>query len=151
MTGIFFTKDVQWAMATVDVVEYWNHVIIFFLQQRQLSDHDKKTTKKIVTLSHLHAPFVILTKDKKKKMSHCPISIKKNWQKTTRKKLCHCLISIKNFFSQKTTRNKFLTQKKITKKLPHCCISTLLSPCSMLIPLCSHSHAPVYMLPSSHV
>ena len=34
-------------------------------------------------------------------------------------------------------------QKKITKKLPQCPIFTLSFPCSMLISLCSRSHAPV--------
>ena len=53
----------------------------------------------------------------------------------------HCPVSIKIFFWQETTRNK----------LPHWSISMLGSPCFMLMPPCSCSHAPVYMLLLSHV
>ncbi len=59
----------------------------FFWQQRQLTDDDKKTTKKIAILSHLQGPVSMLTKDKKKKMSHCPISIEKILSKDNKKKI----------------------------------------------------------------
>jgi hypothetical protein len=35
----------------------------------------KKGTKKLATLSDLHRAVPMLTKDKKKKLPHCPISI----------------------------------------------------------------------------
>ena len=42
-SGIRF---LQMITVMIDVVEYWNHVLNFFWQQRQLTDDDKKTATK---------------------------------------------------------------------------------------------------------
>ena len=123
----------------------------FFWQHQQFTDDDKKIKKKLPHCPISKLPPPHWQKSKRKKLSHCPISIKKILTKGNKKKVASLSHRHKKFLLTKTTRNKFLLTKDNHKKFPLCPITTLLSSCCMLIPLCSRSHAPVYMLPSLHV
>ena len=141
MTGIFLTKDVQWAMATVDVVEYWNLVMKIFLGNGNGYGWWKKGNKK--TCHTVRSPPC------------CPHVNKRQKEKTASLSHLHIKTSNKRYpekiASLSHLHKKILFTKNNQKKLSHCPISTLLSPCSMLVPLRSCFHASIYMLLLLHV
>ena len=101
----------------VDIVENWNHVIIFWGNGNRLWVMATRHPEKISRLSHLHAPIPMMTRDNKNENDSLSHLHQKNLTKDSQKKMPHCPVSIKNFFCQKATR----------KKLPHCPISMKIS------------------------
>ena len=110
VTGKFcLTKDVQWAMATVDVVEYWNLVMKIFLGNGNGYGWWKKGNKK--TCHTVRSPPCCSHVNKRQKektasLSHLHI-------KTSNKRYPEKIASLshlhKKFFLQKTTRKNCLT------------------------------------------
>ena len=130
MTGIFLTKDVQWATATVDVVEYWNLVMKIFLGNGNGYGWWKKGNKK--TCQTVRSPPCCPHVNKRQKEKNASLS--RLHIKTSDKRYPEKIASLSHL------HKKILFTKNNQKKLSHCPISTLRSPCSMLMP-----HAPTLL------
>ena len=74
------------------------------------------------------------TKDNKKKIPHCSVSIEKFQTKDNQKKMPHCPISIKILLTKETILNKNSFDKRQAEKMPHCLfhayVPTFPFPCS---------------------